>query len=135
MNRIQNWPTILANEIALASTDLFEWGKHDCCSFAARIVYAITSKNFMNSFPPYCTEEEAGVILGTNGGVEGIATQCLGDPVPVMYAQRGDVLLLLPVGSTNGESLGICIDHRGAFASAKGLIKYPVAGCKLAWRV
>lgn len=133
LTRKQSWPEILAEEIKAAEMRPFSWGTHDCCAFAARVVEAITGQDFMGApFAPYETEAEAQEILAEFGGVEGIAGLCLDQPIPVNFASRGDVMLM---PTERGDALGICIDHRAAFASVKGLMLQPVSACRLAWMV
>lgn len=92
----------------------------------------MTGVNFMADFPEYSHETSAEVLIEEFGGVEGIAGLCLGEPIGVNFAQRGDVVLM---PTEKGDALGICIDHRAAFAAARGLAFHPISGCRLAWRV
>ena len=132
LTRKQSWPEILAIQIKAAEMRPFSWGSHDCCAFAARVVEAMTGVSFMTDFPEYSDEARASVLVGEFGGVEGIAGLCLGEANAPAFAQRGDVVLM---PTDQGDALGICIDHRAAFASARGLAFHPVSACRVAWRV
>ena len=129
--RKENWPEILAGEIKAAKSRPFSWGQHDCCAFAARVVQALTGEDFLQDFPAYHDAVGAGAILG-EGTVEDIANVCLGEPIPPLSAQRGDVCL---IDTPDGPALGICDGAWIWCAARTGLNCRPLADARHAWRV
>jgi hypothetical protein len=65
-------------------------------------------------------------------GVEGIATKALGQPKPVSYAKRGDVILY---DCGKGDALGICIGDKIAVIGEDGLVILPMSQCLKSWSV
>lgn len=130
--RHENWPEILADEIKAARERPFSWGVHDCCAFSAGVVAAMTGRNFMQAFSAYETQEQAAALLDQHDGVRGIATACLGQPIPPLCAQRGDVVV---VDSKDGEALGICDGVCVVVAAPRGLTWLKLTDAMAAWRV
>ncbi len=58
----------------------FQYGKWDCCQFINDVAIAIRGVDFSTRFPSYKGIDNASVLLEEHGGVEGIATMCLGKP-------------------------------------------------------
>lgn len=129
-----DWPERLAEEIKAAAGRPFTFGRHDCCAFCAGAVRAQTGRDLMAGFARYDDAAGAQQILDTRNGVRGIAQDCLGDPIPVAFAQRGDVVLL---PTARGDALGIvALDGRRAlFAGPRGLSVEALGACTMAWRV
>lgn len=127
----ENWPEILAYEIQAAKRRPFSWGTHDCCAFAARVVGAMNGKDVAAGFL-YQNEVQARALLEVFGGVEGIATSVLGEPIPALTAQRGDVCM---VDTPDGPALGICDGAWIWCAAVAGLNRRPLADARKAWRV
>lgn len=75
---------MLGEYIKDATGRRFEWGVHDCCTFAARWIEIQTGRDPMATFPPYSSEAEAGWFVQNAGGLAalwerqlaGIASQC-----------------------------------------------------------
>lgn len=60
--------------------------------------------------------------------VEDLARGYLGDPIPLLTAQRGDIVLY-------DGALGVCVGSRCAFAGMEGLVSQRLRDCERAWRV
>lgn len=138
--RKENWPEILAAEIQGARKRPFSFGTHDCCAFAARVVEAMTGVNWKDTFLTYTDAAGAQDIIDEQGGVESLATQCLGPPIPPLCAQRGDVCLVELSGADIGEHgafvLGICDGARVVVARPPaGIVQLPLRMAVKAWRV
>lgn len=134
MTRRESWPTDLAAFLKERESLPFKWGFHDCCSFAAAAVRVITGRDFLEQYPSYATREEAEAVMADCGGVEGIATACLGAPIAASFAQRGDIVLLQDNGDA-GDALGVCFGEKSMFAGIKGLRVVGTTHCAKAWRV
>lgn len=130
--RFEAWPELLAAELSAARKRPFAWGTHDCCAFAARMTLALTGTDFMAGFPAYDNEADARAILQAHVGVRGIATRCLGEPIPALQAQRGDVVLL---SQPTGEILGICAGAVIACPGLTGLVLVPITQGLMGWKV
>lgn len=123
MMRIDGWEKRLVDLIGQASGKPFEYGKFDCCLFACDAVKAVTGIDARAEiFPePYQSEEEADKILLKYDGIKGViekAAQSFGfRPVPVLFAQRGDIVMAEIKGV---ESLGVCAGKDAVFPSKEG---------------
>lgn len=130
--RKEQWPEILADEIEAARGRPFAWGSHDCCAFAARVVQAMTGVDFLANFAPYHDKAGANALLSGHDGVRDFATACLGNPIPPLKAQRGDIVV---VDTKDGEALGICNGSHHVCASLRGIEVVPFGEALAAWRV
>jgi hypothetical protein len=149
---LHHWPELLADFIARRQNAPFVWGKNDCCLFACDAVFEMTGFDLAGSYMengfrggydsalsavkamrafagPDCeTDKLVGAVA------EKIAAQHSIQEIPVLMAQRGDVVLLL---AQRGESLGI-IGLRGDRALApgpEGIESVPLDQCLKAWRI
>lgn len=129
--RRENWPTLLQDEVAAASSRAFEWGRHDCLQFAARCVAVITGEDRAARFGEYTDERGAARLLAAHGGVAGILNAELGESVPPLLARRGDVVLAQIEGRATA---GICLGPVCAFAG-DGVVYRPLTSVERAWRV
>lgn len=92
MNRLENWPTRLADFIDSRRDAGFVWGERDCCLFAADAVQTITGNDFAASYRgTYSDALGAHRIIAAAGGVPALVPF---EQVDAGYAQRGDVVLL-----------------------------------------
>ena len=81
----------------------FAWGIHDCCTFAADAVQAITGQDPAPAgLRAHRTEKQALRALRRHGGVVGIATDAMGPPAPVSLACVGDVVVVC-------GGVGVCV--------------------------
>ena len=125
MIRKENWPEILAAEIAAADKP-FVWGEWDCCLFAAHVVHAMTGEDFAKNFQ-YTTKIGAVKLMSEHGGVGGIASKFLLE-IPVTFVGRGDVVEI-------DGALGICIGQWSMFLTETGLTKKLTLDCVRAWSI
>ena len=73
----------------------FQWGKTDCCQFAARSVqflHGITPP----ATPPYCTRRAALRVVRGLGGYVGMMQSAGLVKVATTAAQRGDIVIVKP---------------------------------------
>jgi hypothetical protein len=144
---VQDWPTLLFHFIEARRNTPFAWGRQDCCLFACDGILAQTGLDPAAGLfrGKYRDALGAARLVRKHGGVEAIATKvCTGlgyHPVPVLMAQRGDVVLLSAraagsAGMFGREPvLGLCLGGEAAFTGQAGLVFHPVANCRKAWRV
>lgn len=137
--RRQGWERILVEALAEARTKPFEWGKFDCCLFAADVVRDIDGRDPAAPFRGrYRTAIGAYRALKryAGGGVAETAAKALaamGCPeIPRKRAQRGDVVL---IDTDLGDALGICIGGKVACAAPSGLSYLPLSAARRAWHI
>ncbi len=133
--RRQNWPEILAAHIAANRRRPFEWGVHDCCTFAADGVLKMTGTDTMAAFRgKYHDQESAALALREigEGTLQVTMSALLGTPVRARLARRGDVVL---TRTATGPAIGLCAGAVAWFAGADGLTHHPLNQCLCAWRI
>lgn len=110
----------------------FAWGTHDCCTFAAGAVEAISGRNPMAAIAPYADERTAARMVRDAGGLTPLASSLLGDPVTPLLAAVGDVVLL-----ENGdrELLGICNGTTAIAAALDGMAAIEMTAALAAWKI
>jgi hypothetical protein len=130
--RFREWPQLLEDYVQSRMAEPFAWGHHDCCRFAAGAVLAITGEDRMPEYH-YASELAAAKLIRAAGSLEALVRRALGDPLAsVALARRGDVLL---AEFERGETVGVCLGDRSAFAAEVGLVHRPTLSCRLAWRI
>jgi hypothetical protein len=129
LKRFQDWPKRLDAAIEDARKKSFAWGGHDCALFAADVVKAITGEDFAAPWRGrYESAVQAMRRLRPHGGLPGLVTQLLGEPVKPEQARRGDVVL-------KSGALGICLGAKCAFTGLDGLVFVTLKECELVWHV
>ena len=117
MTRLPGWEGRLYALLERKRFEGFEWGEHDCCTWAASAVAAVSGQQI--SFPgPYTSARQALRVVRALGGLPAAVTAALGsEPMPASHAQRGDIVLLRQPRSFDGHALAVCF---GEFAYAPG---------------
>jgi len=128
--RLPNWPHLLAAYIDATRSLVFAWGMHDCCTFAAGSVLAITGR--MVPLPAWSGRRDAVATLRSLGGLPAATTAQLGAMRAPAHAQRGDVVLLRQRGRS---LLGVCLGHVWAAPGAAGPAFGPLGAALGAWKV
>jgi len=133
MNRRLDWQIRFEAFIASRRRVPFVWGANDCALFAADCVHAITGQD---PAPPglrsHRTEKQALRTLQRHGGLQGIATRALGQPIPASQAGVGDVVLSK---SGTRPMLSICNGSTVFAPSAHGLVSLALDTSSICWRV
>ena len=139
MTRFEDWETRLAE--ALADMSAPQWGKNDCAMRAFGAIAAITGVDIGEPWRgQYSTEFGALRQIVEFGctDMEGVAEKLAGqhglEEVPVLTAQRGDLVL---VDSDQGPALGIVgLDGWWVIvAGADAVVRVPLRACRRAWRI
>lgn len=137
MSRIQNWPRALDQALAEAADLEFEWGTVDCVQWTAEIIEVLTGTNpILEHRGTYDSEFAAKRILAQFGGsLTAGWTAILGDPIPPLTAQRGDLCVV--VDEMDQQCCGV-VDMTGervACLSLDGLEYLPLTAAVVAWRI
>jgi hypothetical protein len=132
--RLTGWELRLADEVSAARDKAFQWGAHDCATWAFDVRKALTGEDAAAAWRgKYKTEAGAARVLRKLKcqSVEDLARSILGDALPiVLFAQRGDIVL-----GGDERALGVCIGHSAVFLTATGWRDLPLRSCHFAWRV
>lgn len=128
--RKENWDILLAELVESHRNTPFHRGTHDCCTFAADVVFAITGVDHMAGMRgTYSDESGAERILADRGGLRSILCTALGSEIPVLCAQRGDVLL------SDHDGLWLCVGRQMVKPGRHGLVAGELRSASAAWRV
>lgn len=131
MQRRADWPERLIAYLSERKRRAFAWGPyaHDCCSFGAGGVAAITGRDVMADVPAYASAEEADALL----------TKPLGDWLderfprrPIGLARRGDIALATLKGQ---DTVMIVEGDTLVGPGARGLVRLPRSEMRAAWAV
>lgn len=129
--RLPDWPLRLAAYVEAARALQFAWAAHDCCTWAAGAVEAITGVR--PPLPLYDGQRSATRLLRAMGGLQVAVMDVLGTPVAPALARRGDVVLLEQLPGRH--ALAVCVGHAWAAPGPHGLAFGPLAEAVAAWRV
>jgi hypothetical protein len=113
------WETIEAHRLLP-----FRWAgradAHDCCSFVAACLDAMTEGSYLDELlSNYSDEASALAYIERCGGLEATLTSHLGEPKPLGFMGRGDVALVV---RADREFVGICIGDTIVSAGPEGLV-------------
>lgn len=133
MTRLQNWQVRFEAFVASRRSTPFAWGVNDCATFAADCVQALTGVDPAPAgLRAHRTQKQALRALKRHGGLAGIATAALQQPIHPLRATVGDVVLAQSGGR---DLLAICNGSTCLAPSAGGLVNLGMDTCSLAWRV
>jgi len=134
--RRSDWDLLLFEAVEAARNRPFEWGVHDCATWAHDVRRLLTDADDLASAwrGRYTTARGAARVMRRLGwkDLEEAARAFLGEPLETpLLAQRGDIV------STGGEApaLGVCLGAQAAFLSPEGLTMIRLSDCRLAWRI
>lgn len=137
-NRYEDWPIRLQNLLDEAREQEFDWGRHDCCQWAGRVIETLTGTNpIAHLRGRYRTPLGSRRVMKRQYGTTDLheaLTQVLGQPVSGLLAQRGDIVTALRDGVT---VVGV-VDLSGEKIAAVGwygLEYIPLTAATAAWKV
>ena len=125
------WETIEAHRLLP-----FRWAgrddSHDCCSFVAACLDAMTDGNYLERLlANYTDEATALAFIAANGGLAQTIDLFL-VPKRTSFMQRGDVALVMRDGR---EFLGVCAGAIVISAGPDGLVSNPRTLAIKAWGI
>lgn len=132
LERQTGWPLHLEYAIERARGQAFDWTSHNCATFAADCVAAITGVRLHGRFAALMASERRARAFGPAlaarvDDVLGVARR-----VPVRLAQRGDVLL---VDVHPAPALAVCVGLQAAAVSPAGLVFVGMEVARCAWHI
>ena len=136
--RIADWHIPLERAIHDWAAAPFEYGVHDCCTFANHCVKALIGLDLMEDHRDYESHEDALRKMHNGGGLEPLveaACKAHGiNEVDVTFAQRGDLCLM---DHRAGHNCGVLwLNNKVACAGeAGGIIFLPMETAHRCWRV
>jgi hypothetical protein len=158
MKRIEKWEMRLSEIIESARKQPYALGTHDCLSVALTVVEALTGRELWSRFQGrYSTAREANRLIGSsknwplfydgeisreqvrdalhnhNDSHFDAAFSLLfgGDPMPALYARRGDICKYVD----RQPHLGVCVGSTVAVLKPDGLAFVSIAACEHCWRI
>lgn len=129
----QNWQVALYAQIESFNAKPFDWATHNCCTFTADCVLAMTGVDAMAAVRGgYKTARGAARKMTQAGGMVAAISAKLGEPLAPALAQRGDVVCF---SSPLGDTCGICLGSTIASTGLVGLTHTPMVQAFKAWRI
>jgi len=129
LERVLNWESILIEQIMLTKDMSFEYGKHDCTTWAASVLRSYTNLTWK---PSWKNKKEA-IKLHKSKPMEDQVSEVLGTPhYSILHTQRGD-LVQKALGLES--SLGICIGRKVVFLLEEGICYADLKDCVYSWRI
>lgn len=127
MSRVSDWEMRLSAYIADKREEPFAWGRHDCCTFAAGAVEAITGQDPMPEFRGRYDTALGSVRILEGKKLEEVLDDKFAE-VPISFAQRGDLAML-------DGCVGVVSGDYGWFVAEDGLERVKRPLWDKAWRV
>lgn len=128
-----NWQILFEAFIGQRRALPFAWGTNDCVIFASDCVLALTGTDPVpEGLRGLHTAKRSYRAIRGLGGLTGIATTALGEPMPAAFAQVGDVVL---TKAGKRDMLAICNGGTAIAPAAVGLAHIDMATASLCWRV
>lgn len=131
----ENWFELLLEYAECAAGVPFEWGSHDCCTFAAGAIEAMTGVDPMPEFRGHYNDKEgADEALKTigKGSLYSTLRGKFGNAIKPAMAQRGDLMM---ADADGAPALLICMGERSMGPGADGLVYWPTLQCLRGWRI
>lgn len=130
--RVRDWEQHLSAFVAERMQMPFEWGRNDCCLFAADAVKAMTGTDHAAGLRVHTSALEAVRLVEQRGGLRQIATAALGESVSPLMATVGDVVLLVNEGR---ELLAVCNGGTVLAPGEQGMVALGMDAALAAWKV
>lgn len=131
MTRYPDWQLRLEAFARERRSMPFAWGANDCCIFAADAVELMTGEILRPDLRGQDVRQ-ALATLRAEGGVRGIASSVLGEPVSPLMARIGDVVV---IEAGKRESLAICNGGTAIAPGPDGMVAVSMQMARAAWRV
>lgn len=131
--RLHDWPERLHAVITGAAATPFAYGTHDCCTFAADVVEALTGRDPLAGLRHgYATVTGAARLIQSLGGLQAAVTARLGPPADAAFCTVGDILLVMQEGR---EMMAVCNGDTMLAPGLQHLEVLQVGQVMAAWRI
>ena len=138
--RLPDWPERLDAVVCAARDRAFAWGTHDCITFAAACITAVTGIDPIADVVSWSNRADAATaVRGAAGGrqsLRGAITRTMTarswPAVDPGAAGRGDLCL---VTGGRGHFAAVCLGARLAAPGPVGLVLVPASRALAAWRI
>lgn len=97
----------------------FEYGKSDCCIFAAHVITEITGRDYIARFQ-YHNENDAAALIQQHGDLSGLVSYALGIKPGNNYIDGDPVMVRLRIV---GDAMGIKFGEHAICLTKKGLAR------------
>ena len=129
MTRVNNWESILVEEIEKAKNTKFKYGENDCTIWTANVVKAISDLEW----EPFWSNKREAFKIQKIKSMEDYVSEILGPPLGnILLTQRGDIA---QKGEAYEASLGVCIGRKVVFLTDTGICYADLKDCKYSWRI
>lgn len=133
MSRLRDWAERLDALVCGRLHEPFEWGRNDCCLFAADAVLACTGTDLAEGLRgSYGDAAGAARLLRRFGGVAGLAEKSAGTEIEPVMAQCGDIGLAVIDGR---DTLAVCAGPHWYAPGEHGLALLVLEQVSRAWRL
>lgn len=130
--RLHDWQVRFEAFARERAREPFAWGRNDCALFAADAVEAITGRHLCEELRGHRSAREALRVLQEIGGVRGLATAALGEPIPALMAAVGDVVV---IQAGKREALAVCNGSSAITAGPAEMVAVSMQQALAAWKV
>jgi hypothetical protein len=136
MTRHPDWLALLNAWVDANRSRVYAWGDWDCVTAAADCVRTITGEDVLAGLE-WDSARSALRVIEAEGGLSAAVSARLGEPIPVAFAQRGDVVLIVDesVTVTPEGAVAVCLGETAAAPTATGMGFQPMSLAVAAWRV
>jgi hypothetical protein len=130
--RLPGWPLMLEQAIEGARHRPFDWTAHNCATFAADCLAAITGVRVHPQFAALMRSEQRARAFGPALGHRVDIVLGPHRRIAPALAQRGDVVL---VTTPTGSALAVCVGARAAAVAPEGLVFVGMEAARCAWHI
>lgn len=133
MKRLADWPSRLEAVITAARVKAFDWRTHNCATFAADCVEAVTGERLHERFAKlHKTKRGAAEFSKDAAKLRAEVSMRLDTEVVRSFAQRGDVVL---VQRGDTSVLAVCAGRQAVCLGPLGVVLLPMEDAVCAWRI
>jgi hypothetical protein len=133
--RIEGWDTALARYVAAELAAPFEWGRHDCATFALGAVRAVAGRDLAEGLPTWGSGIDAVRTIKAAGAASALAffAARLAEIAPA-EAQRGDLVV---TGDADDPLMcpAVLLGAAAMSRAPSGMVVFPRALVRRALRV
>jgi hypothetical protein len=130
--RFPAWPTFLDEAVSAARARPFDWRQHNCATFAADCVQAVTGVALHRCFAQWMASTRSARRQADALDLHADSIVGADRRIPVALAQRGDLVI---VRTARPPALAICMGVSAAAVGPAGLVFVPMGAATCAWRI